>query len=176
MTDTSNGTSDADKARQWMKDMNETVDGLMDDIEEIRKSSKTALLVGAAAAGIAAVEGLGLATLFKGQKAIVDTLQAIVTRIEGPPMSPEDEARAMFLMEQAKQKQGYVDTSDATRSAPVAEQKPMEHTEVLGEVVPPAETAASEAPEWAKHAMRSDPDWEQLEGFKDGDDSGSGIQ
>jgi hypothetical protein len=94
MTDTGNEGN----ASQWMKDVNDQLDLLVDDVDALTKKGKTTMLVAGAAIVLGAVQSLGIGTLFKGQKAIAETLGAIVSRLEPVPMSPEDVARAQEIM------------------------------------------------------------------------------
>jgi hypothetical protein len=130
MTDTSNTNP-----KQWMEDVNETLDILSDQTTQLQAKVKQSLMVGGAALGLSGVVGLGLATLFKGQKAIVDTLQAVVERLEPAPMSPEDVARAQALL--------HPNVVVDNHKAPVAETKIMTNTEVPSETAEPVAAPAS---------------------------------
>ncbi len=142
---------DAGSAKQWMKDVNEQLDGVMDDVDSLRKKVQQNFMLSAVLGGVVGLEGVGIATLFKMQKSIVETLQQVVNAIPTQPMTPEQVYRAEQAMAQARREQA---------------QPPMEPMKVVteepGDVAPPVQTAATEAPEWAKHAMAEDPDWASL--------------
>lgn len=143
-------------ASQWMKDVNETLDLLGDETTDLKKQLKTHMLGIGIIGGIAGLEALGIATLFKTQQSIVATLQQIVNAIPvGPPPTPEDIYRYEQTMAQARRE---------AATAPIVMEPVPTTTEVPSDVAPPVETAASEAPEWAKHAMADDPDWTSLTG------------
>jgi hypothetical protein len=143
MTDTSNTNP-----KQWMEDVNEQLDGLMDDMAKLEGKTKTNMLVAGAAIALAGVQGIGMATLFKGQKAIVETLSAVVNKLEPAPMSPEDIARAQAAMGQPTV------TVDNHKGPDVVLPQPMVVTETMGDTAPPAETPKTESsgplpPTWA---------------------------
>jgi hypothetical protein len=139
-------------ASQWMKDVNDTLDILSDENVSIKKQLSQHMIGIAVIGGIAGLEGIGLATLFKTQKSIVETLQQIVNAIPQAPMTPEQAYRAEQAMANAKREPMKVDTEEPSV------------------VADPVATTATEAPEWAKHAMMDDPSWTDLiEGPTDGD-------
>lgn len=147
---------------QWMEDVNETLDMLTDDVQGLQNKVKQALLVGAAAAALAGIEGLGLATLFKGQKAIVETLQQIVAQISPPPPTPEEQAHYDRLMANARYgKQEPTVVSD-NHKGEVADPRIVTNTETMAEAAEPVATPATEAPDWARHAMANDPSWAEV--------------
>lgn len=149
MTDTSEG-----KAKQWMEDVNEQLDGLMDDVTSLQGKNKTTMMVAGAAIVLGAVQSLGIATLFKGQKAIVETLSAVVNRLEPAPMSAEDVARAQAAMHPTV----VVDNHNGVEP----DRRIVTNTEVPSEAATPVDTPASESPDWVKEAMAKDPSWEEL--------------
>jgi hypothetical protein len=140
-----------EQASQWMTDVNETLDSLVDDVDELKGKIKTGFLALSALGGVAALEGLGIMTLFKTQKAVIDTLQQIASAIQPTPMPPAEEARARQVME----------TGINTPMDPNPNK--VEPTIVTGDVAAAVETPLTETPHWVKKAMDSDPDWTLLE-------------
>lgn len=139
---------------QWMKDVNDQLDLLVDDVDALTKKGKTTMLVAGAAIVLGAVQSLGIGTLFKGQKAIAETLSAIVSRLEPAPMSPDDVARAQNLM--------HPNVTVDNHKGVKQDSRIMTNTEVPSETAPPIVTPGNPSdvvPDWVDDSVM-----EQLNG------------